>query len=120
MFLLAAGVCEIVWAAGLKKFGFKLTGGGVFTVAVMLLSFVLLERAMRHLPLGTAYAVWTGIGAVGAAGVGMAVLGEPRDWQRIACMLLVVTGIVGLKWFTPTPVSDDNPARDQRVDQRPR
>ena len=103
LFLLAAGVCEIVWAAGLKKFGFKLTAGGVFTIAVMLLSFVLLDRALRHLPLGTAYAVWTGIGAVGAAVVGMVLMGESRDPVRVACILLIVAGIVGLKWFTPTP-----------------
>lgn len=101
VFLIAAGVCEIVWAAGLKRFGFRLTAGGVFTIAVMLLSFILLDRAMRHLPLGTAYAVWTGIGAVGAAVVGMAVMGEPRDAVRIGCIALIVAGIVGLKWFSP-------------------
>lgn len=100
-FLAAAGVCEIVWAAGLKRYGFKLSAGSVFTVIVMLLSFVLLERAMRQLPLGTAYAVWTGIGAVGAAALGMAVMGEPRDPIRIGCIALIVAGIVGLKWFTP-------------------
>ena len=101
LFLVAAGVCEIVWAAGLKKFGFKLSAGGAFTIAVMLLSFVLLDRAMRHLPLGTAYAVWTGIGAVGAAAVGMLLMGEPKDWVRVGCIGLIVAGIVGLKWFSP-------------------
>lgn len=115
---LPAGVCEIVWATGLKKFGFKLSTGGVVTLAVMLLSFVLLERAMRQLPLGTAYAVWTGIGAVGAAAVGMAALGEPRDLARIACILLVVTGIVGLKWFSPAPASPGDPSKDPPIDQR--
>lgn len=103
LFLLAAGVCEIVWAAGLKKFGFRFTPGGVFTVVFMLLSFVLLDQAMRHLPLGTAYAIWTGIGAVGAAVLGMAVMGESRDPVRIGCILLIVAGIVGLKLFTPEP-----------------
>ena len=103
LFLVAAGVCEVVWAAGLKKFGFKFTPGGVFTVVIMVLSFVLLDRAMRHLPLGTAYAIWTGIGAVGAAVVGMAIMGESRDPVRIACIGLIVAGIVGLKWFTPAP-----------------
>jgi quaternary ammonium compound-resistance protein SugE len=101
LYLFAAGVCEVVWAAGLKKFGFKLTAGGVFTVVVMLLSFVLLDRAMRHLPLGTAYAVWTGIGAVGAAVFGMVAMGEPRDAARIGCIGLIVAGIVGLKWLSP-------------------
>jgi quaternary ammonium compound-resistance protein SugE len=101
LFLFAAGVCEIIWAAGLKKFGLRLTAGGVFTVVMMLLSFVLLDRAMRHLPLGTAYAIWTGIGAVGAAALGMLWMNEPRDPVRIACIGLIVAGIVGLKWFTP-------------------
>jgi quaternary ammonium compound-resistance protein SugE len=109
MFLLAAGVCEIVWAAGLKKYGFKVSAGGVFTVVVMLVSFVLLDRAMRHLPLGTAYAVWTGIGAVGAAAFGMIAMGEPKDLVRIACIGLIVTGIVGLKWFSPSV--EDSPRR---------
>ena len=103
LFLVAAGVCEVVWAAGLKKFGFRFTPGGVTTVIIMVLSFVLLDRAMRHLPLGTAYAIWTGIGAVGAAVVGMAIMGESRDPVRIACIGLIVAGIVGLKWFTPAP-----------------
>jgi quaternary ammonium compound-resistance protein SugE len=101
LFLFAAGVCEIIWAAGLKKFGLRLTAGGVFTIVMMLLSFVLLDRAMRHLPLGTAYAIWTGIGAVGAAILGMLWMNEPRDPVRIACIGLIVAGIVGLKWFTP-------------------
>ena len=105
LFLVAAGVCEIVWAAGLKKFGFRLTAGGVFTIVVMLLSFVLLDRAMRHLPLGTAYAVWTGIGAVGAAALGMLLMGESKDPVRIGCILLIVAGIVGLKWFSPAAAS---------------
>ena len=118
LFLLGAGICEIVWAAGLKKFGFRLTAGGVFTVAVMLLSFVLLDRAMRHLPLGTAYAVWTGIGAVGAALVGMLLLNEPRDPVRLACIGLIVAGIVGLKWFTPAgPPAPGSASHDP---QRPR
>src|SRR4029434_5208134 len=101
LFLIAAGICEVVWAAGLKKFGFKPTPGGLATIAVMLLSFVLLDRAMRHLPLGTAYAVWTGIGAVGAALVGMVAMGERKDQLRIACIALIVCGIVGLKWLAP-------------------
>jgi quaternary ammonium compound-resistance protein SugE len=75
----------------------------VFTIGMMLLSFVLLDRAMRQLPLGTAYAIWTGIGAVGAAVLGMVALGESKDPVRIACILLIVAGIVGLKLFTPTP-----------------
>ena len=103
VYLLAAGVCEVVWAAGLKKYGFKPSPGGAFTIAVMLLSFILLERAMRVLPLGTAYVVWTGIGAVGSAAVGMLLFKEPRDAVRVACIALIVAGIVGLKWFSPSP-----------------
>jgi quaternary ammonium compound-resistance protein SugE len=112
-FLIAAGICEIVWAAGLKRFGFRLSPGGIFTVVVMLLSFILLERAMRYLPLGTAYAVWTGIGAVGAAAVGMVLMGEPRDLVRVGCIVLIVVGIVGLKWSTQ---SQPAPTAGQRLD----
>ena len=101
LILLAAGACEVVWAAGLKRYGFSATWGGAFTVLMMLLSFVLLSRAMRDLPLGTSYAVWTGIGAVGAAVWGVVAYGEPRNAVRLACIALIVLGIVGLKWFTP-------------------
>lgn len=102
IYLLLAGLCEIAWAAGLKKFGFTWTLGGAATVAGMLLSFLLLERALRTLPLGTAYAIWTGIGAVGGAIVGMALFAEPRDWRRLACIGAIVVGIAGLKLLTPT------------------
>ena len=101
MILIAAGVCEVLWAAGLKKYGFSATRGGALTIALMLLSFVLLSRAMRDLPLGTSYAVWTGIGAVGTAVWGIVALGEPRSVVRVACIGLIVVGIAGLKWFTP-------------------
>ncbi len=97
IYLFAAGICEIVWAAGLKAYGFTLTRGGVFTVVMMLLSFVLLDQAMRRLPLGTSYAIWTGIGAVGAAMIGIVRFNEPRDWPRLACIAMIVAGIVGLK-----------------------
>ena len=103
VYLIAAGICEVVWAAGLKKYGFTRTWGGAATVVVMLLSFVLLERAMRALPLGTAYVVWTGIGAVGSALLGIMVFGEPRNAARLAFIALIVVGILGLKWFSPTP-----------------
>lgn len=101
LYLTLAGVCEIVWAAGLKKFGFTLTLGGGFTIVVMLLSFVLLDRAMRDLPLGTAYAIWTGIGAVGGAAVGIVAFKEPAAWPRLVCIGLIVAGIVGLKLLSP-------------------
>ena len=103
VYLIAAGVCEVIWAAGLKKYGFTRTWGGAATVVIMLLSFVLLERAMKMLPLGTAYVVWTGIGAVGTAVLGIVLYGEPRNAERVAFIALIVVGIVGLKWFTPAP-----------------
>jgi quaternary ammonium compound-resistance protein SugE len=96
-----AGVCEVVWAVGLKLYGFRLSLGSAVTVVMMLLSFYLLSLAMRHIPLGTAYGVWTGIGAVGAAAYGIARLGEPRDLPRLLCIGLIVAGIVGLKFLAP-------------------
>ena len=104
VYLFAAGVCEIVWAVGLKTYGFTLTKGGAFTVVMMLLSFVLLDQAMKKLPLGTSYAIWTGIGAVGAAVIGVVRFNEPRDWPRVICIALIVTGIVGLKLLHRTAV----------------
>ena len=71
----------------------------VVTVAVMILSFILLAQAMKTLPLGTAYAIWTGIGAAGTAILGMFFLNEPKDLMRILCLLMIVAGVVGLKYF---------------------
>ena len=102
IYLVAAGACEVVWAIGLKKFGFSpLSKGGLVTIVVMILSFVLLAQAMKDLPLGTSYAIWTGIGAVGAAVYGIAQLGEPRDVRRLVCIALIVIGILGLKLLSP-------------------
>ena len=106
LILLIAGACEIAWAAGLKTYGLTVrSAGGVATLVLMLLSFILLDRAMRHIPLGTAYSVWTGIGAVGTVVYGMARLGESRDWPRIVCIGLVIAGIVGLKALAPADKS---------------
>jgi quaternary ammonium compound-resistance protein SugE len=101
VYLIAAGICEVVWAVGLKLYGFTLTWGGAMTVGMMLLSFYLLQLAMRGLPLGTAYAIWTGIGAVGTVIYGIVRLGEPRDLSRIACIAMIIAGIVGLKLLSP-------------------
>lgn len=102
IYLLAAGVCEVVWAVGLKKYGFwPISRGGVVTIVIMILSFVLLSQAMKQLPLGSSYAIWTGIGAVGAATYGVVMLGEPRDWRRLVCIALIVVGILGLKLLPP-------------------
>ncbi|HOL93211.1 MAG TPA: quaternary ammonium compound efflux SMR transporter SugE [bacterium] len=102
VWLLAAGLCEIAWAIGLKySEGFTRWRPAVWTVAVMILSFILLANAMRSLPVGTAYAVWTGIGAAGTAVWGMLLFDEPRDPARVLCLLLIVAGIAGLKIVSP-------------------
>lgn len=99
--LTLAGLFEIGWAVGLKySEGFTRPLPSVLTVISMGVSLWLLALAMRQLPLGTAYAVWTGIGTVGTAIVGMAVLGEPRHAARIICITLIVAGIAGLKYFS--------------------
>ncbi len=98
--LFAAGLLEVVWAVGLKyTAGFTKFWPSVMTIAAMVGSFFLLSQALRTIPLGTAYAVWTGIGAVGVALFGMVTLGEPRTVIRITCIALIVVGIVGLKFF---------------------
>lgn len=95
--LLFAGLLETTWAVGLKYTeGFTRPGASAFTLSAMAVSVWLLALAMRTIPLGTAYAVWTGIGAVGAAIVGMAAFGEPRTAARLFCLFLIVIGIAGL------------------------
>jgi quaternary ammonium compound-resistance protein SugE len=101
-YLLAAGLLEIGWAVGLKYTqGFTRLMPSVLTLVAMTGSVVLLGLALRHLPLGTAYAVWTGIGTVGTAIAGMVLLGEPAGALRLACIGLIVAGIFGLKLLTP-------------------
>lgn len=97
-YLVLAGCAEIGWAVGLKYTeGFTRPLPTVLTVAGMLLSFWLLSQAMRAIPLGTAYAAWTGIGAVGTVILGMLLFDEPRDLARIGCIALIVCGVAGLK-----------------------
>ena len=97
--LLIAGVLEVVWAFYMKQsHGFTRLIPSIMTITVMAASFGLLAYAMRLLPLGTAYTVWTGIGAVGAFCVGVAVLGEQVTVTRIAAALLIVSGIVLMKY----------------------
>ena len=99
--LVIAGLLEVVWAIGLKyTHGFTRLTPSVITVTAMIVSIVLLSWAMRSLPVGTAYAVWTGIGAVGAAITGILLLGESASLARIASLALIVAGIVGLKLST--------------------
>ena len=100
--LLVAGLCEIGWAIGLKYTeGYTRLVPTVFTVGLMVLSVVLLGWALKALPVGTAYAVWTGIGAVGTAILGMLLFGESREVARLVCIGLIVAGILGLKLVTP-------------------
>lgn len=96
--LVIAGMLEVVWAFYMKQSeGFTRLGPSVMTIAAMAGSVVLLAYAMRTLPLGTAYVIWTGIGAVGAFVVGIAVLGEHASAMRVAGALLIVSGLVLLK-----------------------
>ena len=98
----AAGLLEIVWAIGLKYAeGFTKTVPSAITVAAMVASMLLLAQAARDLPIGTAYAVWTGIGAVGAALFGIMLFAESASLVRMACIALIVAGIVGLKLSSP-------------------
>jgi quaternary ammonium compound-resistance protein SugE len=101
IYLFAAGLLEIVWAVGLKYTeGFTKPLPSVVTLLAMAASVGLLGLALRHLPLGTAYAIWTGIGTVGTAIAGMILLGEPAGALRLLCIGLIVAGIFGLKLLT--------------------
>ncbi|MCC8964623.1 quaternary ammonium compound efflux SMR transporter SugE [Bradyrhizobium sp. Pear76] len=96
--LLVAGLLEIGWAIGLKYTeGFSRLVPSVLTLVAMAGSVLLLGLALKTLPIGTAYAVWTGIGAVGTAALGIILLGEPATAMRLASIGLIVSGIVGLK-----------------------
>lgn len=98
LILVIAGLLEVVWAIGLKyTHGFTRLTPSVITVTAMIVSIVLLSWAMKTLPVGTAYAVWTGIGAVGAAIAGIVLLGESASLARILSLCLIVAGIIGLK-----------------------
>ena len=98
VYLFFAGLLEIGWAVGLKYTeGFTRPWPTVGTLACMAASVFLLGIAVRTLPIGTAYAVWTGIGTVGAAILGMFLFDEPRDAVRVVCILLIIAGIAGLK-----------------------
>ena len=97
--LAIAGALEIVWAISMKySAGFSRLWASVLTVGAALASFYFLSRALDSLPVGTAYAVWTGIGAVGTALLGMILFGEPRSALRLLCMALIVAGMVGLRF----------------------
>jgi len=98
VYLLVAGVLEIVWAYAMKQSdGFSRVIPSVITISAMVVSFWLLAVAMRTIPLGTAYTIWTGIGAVGAFVVGIAVMAEPVTAARITAAILIVSGLVLMK-----------------------
>lgn len=98
IYLFIAGLLEIAWAIGLNySDGFSKPIPSIITIILMLFSFVFLSQALKTIPVGTGYAIWTGIGAVGTAILGIVLFNEPRDFARIVCLLLIVSGIVGLK-----------------------
>lgn len=99
--LLAAGLCEVVWAAAIVRTdGFTRLWPSIFCAAFIALSLYLLSLAMRTVPVGTAYAVWVGIGAVGTALYGVIYLNEAAPVARLLCLLLIVAGVAGLKFFS--------------------
>ena len=101
-YLIIAGVLEIAWAIGLKYTeGWTRLVPSLITGALLVASFYFLSLAVRTLPIGTAYAVWTGIGTVGAAILGMVLFDEPRDIVRVICIMLIIAGIAGLKLTSP-------------------
>ncbi len=100
--LFVAGLFEVGWAVGLKYTdSFTRLWPSLGTVAAMAVSLFLLSVALKSLPLGTAYTVWTGVGAVGTVLLGIILLGESADFPRLACIGLIIAGIIGLKIVTP-------------------
>ena len=99
--LFVAGLFEVAWAIGLKYTeGFSKLWPSVFTIVCMIISMGLLAYAVKHLPIGTAYAIWTGIGAVGTAILGIILFNESKELIRIFFIFLIVVGIIGLKIFS--------------------
>lgn len=105
IYLVIAGLFECGWAVGLKYTeGFTKLVPSLLTLSGSVISFWLLSVAMKTIPVGTAYAVWTGIGAVGVAILGMVLFDDSRDILRVICLLLIIIGIVGLKLVSPSQV----------------
>jgi quaternary ammonium compound-resistance protein SugE len=103
IWLLIAGGLEIVWAIGLKYTdGWTRPWHSLVTAVAMLASFWCLAQALRQFPIGTGYAIWTGIGAVGTAILGIVLFAESAAWPRLACIGLILVGIVGLKFTSPS------------------
>ena len=100
-YLVVAGLLEIAWAVGLKfTEGFTRLWPSLGVIMAAVASLYLLSVSLRTIPIGTGYAVWTGIGAAGTALVGMIVLDEPRDVARIVCIALIISGVAGLRVFS--------------------
>jgi quaternary ammonium compound-resistance protein SugE len=98
IYLIIAGLFEMGWAIGLKYTqSFTKLSPSIFTIICMIISLYLLSLSLKTLPIGTAYTIWTGIGAIGTVLFGMLFLGESREWIRIVFILFIVVGIVGLK-----------------------
>ena len=102
IYLLIAGLFEVGWAISIKySQGFTRLGPSVATIALMILSFGFLSRALRTLPLGTAYTIWTGIGAIGTVFLGIILFQEPIEVRRLTCIGLIVIGVIGLRFVSP-------------------
>jgi quaternary ammonium compound-resistance protein SugE len=102
LFLIIAGACEVGWAIGLKySQGFTKLVPSILTVSGMIASFYFLSLTLKELPLGTTYAIWTGIGTVGTVILGIILFKEPIDAIRLICIGFIVTGIIGLKLVSP-------------------
>ncbi len=100
IFLLVAGMLEIAWAIGLPATkGFTKVGPSLYVFVLMAASFLCLSQSTKILPIGTAYAIWTGIGAAGTALIGIFFLGEPAHFVRLFCIFLIISGTLGLKLF---------------------
>jgi Membrane transporters of cations and cationic drugs len=101
IYLFIAGMMEMGWAVGLKfTEGFTQFIPSVITAGFMILSLYLLSLALKSISIGTGYAIWTGIGAIGTAIIGMLILGDSKEIGRIACIFIIITGIIGLKFFS--------------------
>jgi quaternary ammonium compound-resistance protein SugE len=101
IYLLLAGAFEVAWAIGLKSTqGFTRLWPSVYVLATGTTSVILLAQATKQLPIGTAYAVWTGIGAIGTAALGMVLFGESREAGRLVCIAMIVAGVIGLRVFS--------------------
>ena len=101
VYLILASAFEVAWAIGLKStHGFTRLWPSVYVLATGTASVILLAQAAKQLPIGTAYAVLTGIGAVGTAALGMVLFGEPRNAARLVCIVLIIAGVVGLRMFS--------------------